>query len=640
MNQSHFYHPIPFEKVNIEGGFWGSRQQTTRDTTLPAIYHQLEENGHLAAWKLAWKPGMPHQPHVFWDSDLAKWMEAASYALSLQRDAKLEAWLDEIVEDMAAAQLPDGYLNSHFINVEPQKRWSNLRDLHELYCAGHLMEAAVAYASATGKQRFLDIITRYADHINQVFGPQPGQRRGYPGHPEIELALIRLYRATGVERYLALSQYFIEERGRQPYYYDEEARARGEDPAQFWAKTYAYMQAHLPVRQQTEPVGHAVRAAYLYSAMTDLAVLTGDGGLLQVCKNLFNQIIERRMYITGGVGSSGQNEGFTRDYDLPNETAYAETCTGIGMFLFASRLVNTTCDARYSDYMERILYNGILSAISRDGRRFFYVNPLSVHREVDSFSLYPLENVFSGHRAPWYSCACCPPNIARLLMSLGGYIYSANEENLAVHLYIQSQGQFDLATGVVRIRQKTNYPWDGRVEITLDLDRAVHFTLRLRLPGWCRQHRLRVNGGEVELPVEHGYLLLDRTWQPGDWIEYHMDMPVERNHAHPKVMAGCGRTALSRGPLVYCLEGVDNGSDLDFLQLPQDSGLDASWKENLLGGVVTLQGQALRIKYANWVGQLYQTIHSTGEPATITAIPYHAWDERDEGDMLVWVREG
>src|SRR5512136_2068131 len=419
--------PLSFTQVSIEDEFWAPRLRTNRERTIPLEYEQCRSTGRLDAFRLNWKPGMEPVPHIFWDSDVAKWIEAASYTLAAHPDPRLQAQLDEIISLIASAQNSDGYLNTHFTVVEPGKRWTNLRDRHELYCAGHLIEAAVAHFQATGKRTLLDVLCRYADHIDQTFGPRPGQKRGYPGHEEIELALVKLYHVTGERRYLDLSLYFVDERGRQPHYYDLEAVARGDDPASYWAKTYAYMQAHVPVREQHQVVGHAVRAMYLYSALADLAGETGDRSLLETCEELWLHLCTRNLYITGGIGPSPANEGFTADYDLPNESAYAETCASIGLVFWNHRLLQLECAGRYADMMERALYNGVLSGVSLDGEKFFYENPLASQG--------------NHHRQAWFDCACCPPNLARLLASLGQYVYAQNDTELAVHLYVQGSGR-------------------------------------------------------------------------------------------------------------------------------------------------------------------------------------------------------
>jgi uncharacterized protein len=630
------YRPVPHTAVWFEGHFWGDRLETNRTATIPAVYRKLKAHGQVDALRMDWKPGMPNKPHIFWESDLAKWIEAAAYTLAVDRDPDLEAQVDGLVEALGKVQQSDGYLNVYFTIVEPQARFTNLRDRHELYCAGHLIEAAVAYAQATGKTQFLHIMQRYADLIDRTFGPEPGQKRGYPGHEELELALVKLYRYTGEACYLKLSHFFVDERGAQPHYFDEEAQARGEDPADYWAKTHEYTQAHLPVRQQEDAVGHSVRAAYLYSAMADLAAETGDESLLQALLKLYESATSRRMYITGGLGSAAANEGFTWDYDLPNESAYSETCAAIGLFLWSHRMLQLDLDGRYADVMERCLYNNILASTSLSGDRYFYVNPLEVQRQPPG--LMRLKHLASGHRQKWYDCACCPPNIARLFASLGGFFYTTNADELVVHHYAASRVSARVGNVDVNLHQETDYPWSGEIHITLDLKQPVAFTLRLRIPGWCRRAIVLANGEVMPPHVERGYAYCRRLWKPGDTVTLRLDMPVERVYAHPNVAADAGRTALQRGPLVYCLESVDNGPQLNAVRLPRSAALEPALESDLLGGVVTLAGEALRASGSGWAG-LYQAYPTAPHKFAIKAVPYYTWDNRAEGDMLVWLVE-
>ena len=367
---------VPLKNVSFESGFWHARRETNCTATLPAIYHQSRKTGCFDAWKLDWKPGQPNKPHYFWDSDAAKWIEAVAYSLATHPDPTIEHQVDEVVDLIAQAQQPDGYLNIVFTAILPEQRWRNVRERHELYCAGHLIEASVAYYQATGKRKLLDVLCRYADHIDAVFGPGEDQKRGYPGHQEIELALVKLYHATGEERYLNLAKFFIDERGQQPHFYDLEMRERGESWEDYWAQTYRYTQSHLPVREQTEPVGHAVRACYMYAGMADVALETNDESLTKALRILWDRLTERQMYITGGIGPSPVNEGFTFDYDLPNEIAYAETCASIALVFWAHRMFHLDGESRYIDVMEQALYNGVLSGVAFDGQSFFYANPL------------------------------------------------------------------------------------------------------------------------------------------------------------------------------------------------------------------------------------------------------------------------
>ncbi|MBO4527684.1 MAG: glycoside hydrolase family 127 protein, partial [Victivallales bacterium] len=386
---------LPFKNVAITGGFWQKRQTVNRENTLPIEYRQCKDTGRIDAWKLEWKPGMPNPPHIFWDSDVAKLIEAVGYSLAQFPDPKMEALMDELIDWMEKAQQPDGYLNTHFIAVEPEKRWTNLRDWHELYCAGHLIEAAVAYYQGTGKRKMMDILCRYADYIATFFGPGPNQKHGYPGHEEIELALVKLAEATGNKKYLNLAEYFINERGKQPHYYDIEREQRGDTtPYRLGGPDilpYAYNQSHLPVREQKTAEGHSVRACYLYAGMASVARETGDQSLIDACKTLWDNVTTKRMYIHGGIGSSRFGERFSFDYDLPNEEAYAETCAAIALAFFAHNMMRLEADSRYADVLERCLFNGIISGISLDGKQFFYDNILASH---------PLYHKYSGQKSP------------------------------------------------------------------------------------------------------------------------------------------------------------------------------------------------------------------------------------------------
>ncbi|HUS46996.1 MAG TPA: beta-L-arabinofuranosidase domain-containing protein [Phycisphaerae bacterium] len=626
--------PLNLKDVSFAGGFWGARLETNRRATLPIEYTQCKDTGRIDAWN--WKPGMPNQPHIFWDSDVAKWIEAAAYSLTSHRDKELENQIDGAVDLMAAGQLPDGYLNSHYTRVEPDNRWTNLRDCHELYCAGHLMEAAVAYREATGKGEFLDVMCRYADHIAKVFGTGAGQKRGYPGHEEIELALVKLYRATGNRRYLELSKHFIDERGRQqPHYYDVEAEARGEQPGRFHFRTYEYCQAHKPVREQSEVVGHAVRAFYLYSGMADVAGETHDAELLAACRRLWQDATERKMYVTGGVGPSASNEGFTRPYDLPNDTAYAETCATIALVFFAHRMLQIELDGKYADVMERALYNGVLSGVSLDGRGFFYANMLQADPVALEGSHIHMQHV----RQPWFGCACCPPNVARLVASIGRYVYSSAPDAIYVHLYAAGSATAEVAGAAkVTLTQQTDYPWDGEVKISVGLDRPATFALALRVPGWCRKHKLTVNGKAVSAAAVKGYVKLRRRWSDGDKVVLSLAMPVERVSAHPSVTADAGKVAIQRGPVVYCLEQCDNAADVLSVSLPDKAKLAARYDRKLLGGCAVIEGRGLGVCPAGWSGRLYRAADEvTTKQVKIKAIPYCMWANRKPGAMTVWL---
>jgi DUF1680 family protein len=617
--------PVPFTQVHVEDDFWSPRLEANREGSIPAVYQQLKQTGRIDAFRLDWKPGAEPVPHVFWDSDVAKWLEGACYEVMRQPDPALTALIDEVASLIASAQQPDGYLNVHFTVVEPEKRWTNLRDWHELYCAGHLMEAAVAHHQATGSSVLLDALRRYADYIGSVFGPEPGKRRGYPGHEEIELALVKLYRLTGEERYLRLGGYFVEERGRQPHYFTAEAAARGETGPP-WA-SYDYYQAHVSPREQTEAVGHAVRATYLYCAMADLAAESGDRGLLAACERLWESAAQRKMYITGGIGSERHGERFSGDYDLPNLTAYAETCAAIGLVFFSHRMLQFAGDGRYADVLERALYNGMLSGVSLDGARFFYENPL--------------ESRGAHHRQEWYDCACCPSNVVRAIASLGRYAYSTALDGLFVHLYLGSRAEVTLPSGLpVTIRQETRYPWEEGVQLTVTPAEAAEFALRLRIPSWCRGWSLTVNGTAVVPPVTRGYAGVTRTWQTGDVVTLDLAMPVERVQAHPSVTQDVGRVALQRGPLVYCLEGVDHDESVRSLLLPRRAPLSARFDPSLLGGVVVIEGETAAPPRRPWKSKLYAPSAARRRRVPLFAIPYYTWDNREPGEMVVWLPVG
>jgi len=635
--------PVPLTQVSIESAFWAPRLRTNRDVTLPIEYQQCKYTGRIDAWKLDWTPESgTEEPHIFWDSDIAKWIEAVGYAVAIERDPELEALVDGVVDLMEAAQQPDGYLNIHFTAVEPELRWSNLRDWHELYCAGHLMEGAVAYYEGTGKRKLLDVLCRYADYIDTVFGPGDDQLPGYPGHEEIELGLVKLYRATGNERYLNLAKFFVDERGQQPHYFDIEAQRRGKALPAHYGDNHDYNQSHLPVREQETAEGHAVRAMYLYSGMADVAGETGDPTLLAACETLWDNVTKKRMYLIGGIGSAPHGERFSVDYDLPNDDGYLETCAAIGLVFWAQRMLQYDGDSRYADVMERALYNGCLSGISLSGDRFFYGNPLEV--DLDARRGQPQHyrgTSMAPVRQEWFGCACCPPNIARLLASVGSYVYSTSDDALYVHLFIAGETKVEIGGQSVSVEQVTEYPWQGHVKLVVTPETAATFALALRKPDWCRVAELRINGKTVEPDtMRKGYAMVTREWQPGDVVHWMMEMPIERMRANPAVRHDAGRVALQRGPLVYCLEELDNGPNMADLILPADAPLTVRWRGDLLGGVMVVEGDMLRRDSLAWEGALYQMDPSPLVVAPFTAISYYAGANRELGNMIVWVREG
>ena len=567
----------------------------------------------------------PATPVMYWDSDIGKWIEAAAYTLATHRDARLEATIDDIVARIEAAQEPDGYFNSYFQRRAPEAKWSNLRDWHELYCAGHLMEGAVAYAAATGKRRLLDVMCRYADLIARTFGRGEGQRRGYCGHEEIELALVKLARFTGEPRYMDLARYFIDERGRQPHYFDIEARARGSDPAAWYHRIYEYNQSHVPVREQDKVVGHAVRAMYLYSAMADLAAEDADQGLRDACVRLWRDLTQKRLYVTGGLGPSWTNEGFTRDYDLPNETAYAETCAAVGLVFWAHRMLLLTGESRYADVMERALYNGAVSGISLEGDRFFYENRLASRGGAE--------------RWIWHRCPCCPANIARLVASLGQYVASVGPgETVAAPL---RPGAAD-GDGRQPPKWRCGRPrgfrgtamWRSRsIRRVRCISRCgCAFRTGLERPAspstarWCRP------------PSSAAMSASSATWAPGDRVSLSLAMPVRRLSARPELAFDLGRVALQRGPFIYCVEEADAGGDVERLALDRSAPIGTRFEPDLLGGIGTLSVPARTVSDRGWGEQLYRDTAPELKPMTVRAIPYPLWAHRGAGSMAVWLR--
>lgn len=624
------FRPLSVDKVRV-GGFFGPRLDTIASTTARTLFDRCIEAGMLDQVD-------PERPNpgivipffhnntvttqMFWDSDFGKSIETAAYALNHRPDPDLEARVDEVVDAYARLQQDDGYLNSWYIRIEPGKRWTNLRDRHELYNAGHLIEGAVAYFHATGKRKLLDVMCRYADHIAQVFGPADGQRRGYPGHPELELALVKLARVTGERRYLDLARFFVDERGNQdPNYFDAEAHARGETPDQFHFGTLEYCQAHKPVREQDKVVGHAVRAAYLYAGMADVATEFSDDSLSEPLDRLWSHLVDRNLYITGGFGPSAQNEGLTFDYDLPNETAYAETCASVALVFWASRMLGRGPNAQYADIMEQALYNNALAGLSLDGTQFFYDNPL--------------ESRGNHHRWTWHRCPCCPPNISRLVASVGTYFYGVADDEIALHLYNSGKAEIELTCTKVELTQETGYPFMGDIHLRVEPEQEADFTLSLRVPGWASAVTVKVNGKVVTPPEKDGYLKLQRRWSAGDTVELSLKLEPRRIFANPKVPNNQGRTALMRGPLVYCLEGADNGEDLNSFVL-SDSAVVHAEKTDILGGVATLKATAVRETAES--NALYGTKPPARKEVPLTAIPYYAWDNRAPGEMLVWLR--
>jgi DUF1680 family protein len=593
---------VPFQDVKISDSFWSPRIKTNRTETIEANLRQCEQTGRIKNFTVAGKlVEGKHQGALYNDSDVYKVLEGIAYTLADKRDEELEKRTDAIIDQIAAAQQPDGYLNTYYTLVEPKNRWKNIQHGHELYCAGHLIEAAVAYKQATGKTKLFDVACKLADHIDSVFGP--GKKIDATGHEELELALVKLYGATKEKRYLKLAQFFLDTRGKS-----DGRKLFGE-----------YAQDHKPIREQTEVTGHAVRAMYLYCGMADVAALTGDEALRTAMERIWHDVVDRKMYITGGIGPSASNEGFTVPYDLPNDSAYAETCAAIGMALWNHRMFLMSGDAKYADTLEREVYNGLISGVSLKGDRFFYVNPLG--------------SIGKHHRVEWFDCSCCPTNLVRYIPGMGERAYATRDNGIWTVLYLGNSATLKLKNGNVKLTEETKYPWDGDIKLTVDPEESFAFDLHLRVPGWCKSTpKITVNDEAVTAKPESGYITLARTWKAGDIVRLNLPMPVELVHADPKVKADVGRVALQRGPVIYCLEGVDNEGKVRNLVLPKDAKLTSEFMKDLLGGVVVVRGEALAVSRGDEDKLMTK-------PVNFQAIPYSTWDNRKPGPMVVWLPE-
>lgn len=637
-------HPLtslPVTSVRIDDQFWAPRMEVNRTHTLETVHRKLIETGAIQNFAIAagQAPGKFRGP--FWsDSDVYKWLEGVSYSLAQQPDARLEAVSDEVIARIAAAQMPDGYLDTYFQLVEPDLRWKYLAFGHEMFCAGHLYEAAVAHFEATKKRTLLNIAIKHADHVDSYFGP--GKHHGQPGHEEIEVGLVKLYRATGERRYLKLAQYFLDQRGQKPSLFELEYNQLDpsrtteflgrminfhtlqdemfrKDPRRFDTQ---YSQDHLPVRQQDKVVGHAVRAMYLYSGMTDVAGETGDTGLFEAATRLYRDLTTKRIYVTGGIGPSAENEGFTRDYDLPNETAYQETCASIGVAMWADRMLALTGDAQYADTMETALYNAFPAGVSLDGDTFFYDNPL--------YSAGKMK------RQAWFTVPCCPTNVARIMPSIAKYIFSQSDGELWVNLYVQSKVT---VTGGLSLAVETGYPWSGAVKLTISKASAAEYGLRLRVPGWAGAAAFKLNGQPAHPQVDRGYAVFHRRWAEGDAISLDLSMPVQLLEANPGVLEDRGRVALRRGPMIYAVEQSDNPADLDRLVLRRSARFETKYETGVLKGVIVIEGQAMLKPAGSWHDQLYRPARAEAleGPVSIRAIPYCTWANRGPGKMAVWI---
>ncbi|EML6557355.1 glycoside hydrolase family 127 protein [Klebsiella michiganensis] len=645
---------VDLHKLKINDPFLGQYQQLVRDVVIPyqwdALNDRIEEadpshaieNFRIAAGQQEGEfYGM-----VFQDSDVAKWLEAVAWSLCQKPDPGLEKTADEVIELVAAAQCEDGYLNTYFTVKAPEERWTNLAECHELYCAGHMIEAGVAFFQATGKRRLLDVVCRLADHIDSVFGPGDNRLHGYPGHPEIELALMRLYDVTQEPRYIALVKYFVEARGTQPHFYDIEYEKRGK--TSYW-NTYGpawmvmdkpYSQAHQPISEQPVAIGHAVRFVYLMTGVAHLARLSQDEGKRRDCLRLWKNMARRQLYITGGIGSQSSGEAFSSDYDLPNDTVYAESCASIGLMMFARRMLEMEADSQYADVMERALYNTVLGGMALDGKHFFYVNPLEVHPKSLKFN--HIYDHVKPVRQRWFGCACCPPNIARVLTSLGHYIYTPHDDVLYINLYVGNSVEIPVGNEALRLRISGNYPWQEQVKIVIDSSSPVNHTLALRLPDWCDKPQVTLNGAPVTQDVRKGYLHISHLWQEGDTLQLTLPMPVRRIYGNPLVRHQAGQVAVQRGPLVYCLEQADNGEQLHNLQLPRDARFSAVEGKGIFARKILLQAPGYKQTAKDAENQAlwhYDRAPSSRQPQVLTFIPWFSWANRGEGEMRIWVNE-
>ena len=609
---------VPFTDVAVRDSFWTPRQETNRIASIPVNIENIHTSGTVSNFVLA-AEGETNgfAGPVFMDSDAYKAIEAASFSLANHPDPDLDRQLDTIIAKIAAAQQPDGYLNTYYTVKALGRRWTDLRNNHELYCAGHLFEAAAAHYQATGKKTLLNVAARYADYIDSVFGPPP-RRMGYGGHPEIELALVKLWKVTDEKRYYDLAQFFVENRGK--HFFAEEHHT----PEQEYDG--AYWQDDVPIFDHGNIKGHAVRATYLLSGVADVAAVDDDPRLLGMLDRVWCNTAECNTYLTGGIGPSAHNEGFTEDYDLPNLSAYQETCASVSLAMWNLRMALLYGDAKYADAFERALYNGMLAGVSQDGTRFFYVNPL--------------ESNGDHHRKPWFGCACCPPNAARTIASVGGYAYATGENSLWVNLYIQGSVKAKVSGQHVELDVATSYPWDGKVLLKPELKKPLKFDLHLRVPGWCSGAMVSVNGKKLSSPVMlNGYLVLSREWKKGDVVELNLPMPVQRIVANPSVKADIGLVALQRGPLAYCLEGVAQSEPLSLCYLPAEAGLKAVMDSKLFGGTIVIRARGESSGDLDWSNKLYQAL-PPAKPVTLTAIPYYAWDNRAACPMKVWLPTG
>lgn len=600
---------IDFKNVDIPEGFWNNRQTINANTTIQSIYNKFNATGRFEAAKLNWREGMPNRPHIFWDSDIAKWIEAVAYIHEKHKKPELIKLCDDIIDIIESKQEDTGYYNIHFQTCESHARFTRRTD-HELYCAGHFIEAAVAYYEATGKDKLLKIVCKYIDYIEKEFCINKTAKFVTPGHEEIELALVKLYHCTGERKYLELSKFFIDERGKH-------------DEKSYEQMTKYYAQDHLPVREQTTAEGHSVRACYLYTAMADLALEYNDLELKNACEAIFNNILEKKMYITGGIGSTYYGEAFSIDYDLPNDIAYAESCAAISLAFFAKRMLDLDLNSKYADVIERILYNGFLSSISLNGKAFFYKNPLEIIPQFkDRFpSTTDIGHVPEFERLEVFECSCCPPNISRFFATIGGYIYSEIDNMLAVHQYISSEGK--------NISMKSSFPNNGKVQIKA----SEYSKLAIRIPDWCENYTIS-NKNNVEIEnIEKGYLIIKCT-DKNISLDIEFEMPVVLMECNPEVTQNSGKVCCMRGPIVYCAEKVDNKYKIHELYLSDTENVKLNYNDDFYAYEITLNGYVKQK-----TNSLYYRYNDNFEKTDVKLIPYYCFANRGISEMMVWLNK-